>query len=205
MEEDGAEDGPLGRPAGDMYNEREFILNDPVVCLRGTSGVMDLALLPQGIEGIEGLECMYQRSVSGGAAAPSVGTVKIATIVKALTVGSVKLEEGSWFMCRPDEGSPEMWFGKVKKIIHHEGGDGLKRPVIMAEWYAGESEPCPVLRCPIVNEIPYKNHPDGPWFQPVGVLGWHCFGLPHPTKKRRIVMLARHWNVLRHFPNIPCF
>ena len=169
MEEDGAEDGPLGRPAVDMYNEREFILNDPVVCLRGTSGVMDLALLPQGIEGIEGLECMYQRSVSGGAAAPSVGTVKIAT------------------------------------IIHHEGGDGLKRPVIMAEWYAGESEPCPVLRCPIVNEIPYKNHPDGPWFQPVGVLGWHCFGLPHPTKKRRIVMLARHWNVLRHFPNIPCF
>ena len=44
---------------------------------------MDLALLPQGIEGIEGLECMYQRSVSGGAAAPSVGTVKIATIVNA--------------------------------------------------------------------------------------------------------------------------
>lgn len=77
---------------------------------------------------------------------------------------------------------------------------GRVREVVKAEWFRADEEPDSQLRCPLVPRQPFA-HPDGPWYLAVAIVPWFCFAAPHPRKSDRMVVLARHWHILkRNFP-----
>lgn len=183
----------------DMWKERDLFRNDPAIHIGRSAGTItihnsDMVMLDSTYR-ISGLD-------------QAAGGLDRGQALKELWVGPVKLEIGSWFLCRPDEvtttaaGHPvpqQMWFGKVMQIIRHRGGDGRVREVLKAEWYRATPQPDPLLRCPIMRDRPV-HYPGGPWYLPLAVVPWFCFALPHPSKNGHLVVLARHWHIMRNYP-----
>ncbi|GIL51930.1 hypothetical protein Vafri_7866, partial [Volvox africanus] len=111
-------DGGMDDEEPDMWNETDLFSFDPVIHVGRSAGFIEISNAE-----IDVLDKMYERSELHGA---KRGGLKV-EVLKELWVGHVKLEEGSWFLCRPDgDGAVQqaMWFGKVNAILRHRGGDG---------------------------------------------------------------------------------
>lgn len=182
-----------------------FFTADPTIFWGRPAGTRDLT----GAE-IEGIESLYSRA---GLACALDGQQAV-QVVKEVWVEKMKISAGSWFLCRPG-GDGAFWFGQVQEVMRHCGGDGEFRALVKAKWHtqprwsrrgqapAGLMLPFDAqMRCPVISSTPTASR-DGPWYLPESIVPWPCLAVEHPRYRQVLVMLARHWHVLRNLPGYP--
>ena len=115
--------------------------------------------------------------------------------------------DGGWFLERPVEGKMErMHFGQVLSMFLHDGQVFMK-----VQWHRTEEirSPSkvfhPEIRAPLVTQWDGPNNVEGQGIEIVhisSVVPWACYGseLKRPLaslSEPKMVMVARHWHILR--------
>ena len=133
---------------------------------------------------------------------------------KSVLIGGYKFKPGSWVLAKPNEanadlmrldthaqgvaeyGPPrQMWFGKVKHIVHVECPAGGEEEVLDVEWHKTADAPFgpydAQLMAPIVHKVVYK---DVRFIRCNTVLPIKIDAVKeHPFHRHLLVMLRRSW------------
>ncbi len=189
-----------------LWQEEAFFTTDPAIFWGRPAGVRGLTTAE-----FLGIEKLYMRAGLGCA----LGGNQHVQMVKEVWVEKLKISVGAWFLCRPGGDGGTLWFGQVQEVLRHGGGDGEMRALVKANWHtqpkwprrsqvpAGLTLPFDAqLRCPVISPTPVASR-DGPWYLPESIVPWPCHAVQHPRYRQVMVVLARHWHVLRNLPGYP--
>ncbi len=205
LEDDEGEDGDEGAFLSSLWDEGAYFGRDPEIFWGRPAGTAELS--PGDVASIAALYDRAELPLAGRGSLESC-----VHVMKEIWVEKVKLRAGSWFLCRPPEagGRAKLWFGHVRRVVRHRGGDGEERALVEADWYTTPGRPRQGLQLPfdmqllspVITDQPVQHH-DGPWYMPEAIVPWHCFAMPHPKHAGLQVMLARHWWILRNLSPYP--
>ena len=189
-----------------LWQEEAFFTTDPTIFWGRPAGMRSLSTAE-----FQGIEALYSRA---GLMCALAGK-KDVQVVKEVWVEKLKISARAWFLCRPGGDGGNLWFGQVQEVMRHCGGDGEVRALVKANWHtqpkwprrsqvpAGLTLPFDAqLRCPVISPTPVVSR-DGPWYLPESIVPWPCMAVQHPRYRQVMVVLARHWHVLRNLHGYP--
>jgi hypothetical protein len=125
-------------------------------------------------------------------AAMGEGLLAIATQFKGVDIGPVRIHASGWILSKPEPGDSSLYFGQVKRIIQHEGPDGVTHIFLDAKWHQADLDA--KLRVPIV-KCKAKKPECGPIWPVSKVVPLHCWAAPmhgdsHRTQDDACTLMA---------------